>query len=229
MADPAWIPRCCGYGSDLTPSLGTFICHWHGPKKKTNKQNQTNKKLNWDISTYLLDLQKSQTWQHIELVRLWRNRHLLKHSWFTMLCQFLLYSEMIQSYICTHWNRYFHGLLMGLENYTITEGDLTIASKITYAFILCSSNLPSRCVCLRQNSRNLKWWMLRAVYCHTFCIKGYEPSTRPPTQDKCVNNGTWSSHCGVVEMNPTSIHEDLGSISGLAQGVRDLALQWAVV
>ena len=26
-----------------------------------------------------------------------------------------------------------------------------------------------------------------------------------------------SSHCGTVEMNPTSIHEDVGSIPGLAQ------------
>ena len=32
------------------------------------------------------------------------------------------------------------------------------------------------------------------------------------------------SHCGSVVMNPTSIHEDVGSTSGLAQWIRDLVL-----
>ena len=34
----------------------------------------------------------------------------------------------------------------------------------------------------------------------------------------------WSSHHGSVAMNPTSIYEDVGSIPGLAQCVKDLAL-----
>ena len=33
-----------------------------------------------------------------------------------------------------------------------------------------------------------------------------------------------SSHCGSEEMNPISIHEDVGSIPGPAQWVKDLAL-----
>ena len=39
----------------------------------------------------------------------------------------------------------------------------------------------------------------------------------------------WSSHCGAVEINLTSIHEDVGLIPGLAQWVKDLVLLWTVV
>ena len=39
---------------------------------------------------------------------------------------------------------------------------------------------------------------------------------------KC--NLFWSSHCGSVVTNPTSIHEDTGPIPGLAQWVKDPVL-----
>ena len=43
--------------------------------------------------------------------------------------------------------------------------------------------------------------------------------------DFCLKkNSCWSSCCGSVVMNPTSIHEDMGSILGLTQLVKYLAL-----
>ena len=39
----------------------------------------------------------------------------------------------------------------------------------------------------------------------------------------------WSSHCGSVEMNPTSIREDAGLTPGLTQWVKDPVLPPAMV
>ena len=38
------------------------------------------------------------------------------------------------------------------------------------------------------------------------------------------NNGNRHSHCGSAVMNPTSTHEDMGSIPALAQWVKDTVL-----
>ena len=43
--------------------------------------------------------------------------------------------------------------------------------------------------------------------------------------DGKINNRNRSSHCGLVVMNLTRIHEDTGLIPGLTQWVRDPALQ----
>ena len=42
--------------------------------------------------------------------------------------------------------------------------------------------------------------------------------------EKKNNYNFWNSCCGSAVMNPTSIHEYVGSIPGLAQCVTDLAL-----
>ena len=39
----------------------------------------------------------------------------------------------------------------------------------------------------------------------------------------------WGSHCGSAVTNMTSIHEDVGSIPGLAKWVKDPMLSGAVV
>ena len=50
-----------------------------------------------------------------------------------------------------------------------------------------------------------------------------------PNHLKLKFQSLWSSHSGSVVMDPTSIHEDMGSIPGLAHWVKDPAFLWAVV
>ena len=53
--------------------------------------------------------------------------------------------------------------------------------------------------------------------------------TEECTISKKESRGIWTSHCGSVVMNLTSIHEEAVSIPGLTQWIKVSALPWAVV
>ena len=61
--------------------------------------------------------------------------------------------------------------------------------------------------------------------CVTCVIENYTKTcTQILIESFFITANTWSSHCGSVEMNPNSIHEDTGSIPGPAQWVKYPAL-----
>ena len=55
--------------------------------------------------------------------------------------------------------------------------------------------------------------------------KKWQKKKKTKKKSKCP----WSFRCGTVEMNPTSIHEDVGSYPAFLQWVGDLVLPCAVV
>ena len=74
------------------------------------------------------------------------------------------------------------------------------------------------------------WFKTVSVYTETLFM--FYPSQGLEKSDtvNCSKNITWeSSRHGSVEMNLTIIHEDAGSIPGLAKWVGDPALLWAIV
>ena len=73
--------------------------------------------------------------------------------------------------------------------------------RITYKFLYMFIN---EYACMKS---------LKMLYCYRWLLlNGYEKFQ------------LWSSHCGSVVMNLTSIHKDVGSIPGPAHYVKDPAL-----
>ena len=57
---------------------------------------------------------------------------------------------------------------------------------------------------------------------YAMCLSAFSQLTFVRAPFKDVQNG--SSHCGPAVSNPTSIHEDVGSIPGFSQWVKDPAV-----
>ena len=78
-------------------------------------------------------------------------------------------------------------------------------------------------ICFIQFFKNIEYWL-------GFLAQGSTQSRLLLAEVHVLKvKGQGSSHHGTVEMNPTSVHENVGSIPGLAQWVKDPVLLWAVV
>jgi len=71
-----------------------------------------------------------------------------------------------------------------------------------------------------SSSKDFKHHLERGTQCITHVVGGRALQA----EERLVQSPkVGGSRCGLEEMNPTSIHEDVGSIPGLTQRVKELA------